>query len=70
VSAKKQTCCEQHKQKIEPGYGRLTQRTTTVYKKNLADFILDPDWAALIKTIIQVERSTDIFDTKGKIYLN
>lgn len=31
---------------------------------------MDDDWASRIKTVVQVKRSTDVFDTKAKRYVN
>lgn len=41
-----------------------------IYQRNLNDFILDDDWASCIQTVVQVQRSTDVFDTKTKQYIN
>lgn len=59
-----------HQQKAEAGHGRITKRTTSVYQNHLSDFILDEQWAAYIKTVVQVHRSTNVFDTKTKQYIN
>jgi len=32
--------------------------------------MLDDDWASHIKTVVQVHRSTDVFDTKTRQYIN
>lgn len=44
----------------ETGYGRIANRTTSVYQKKLDDFILDDHWAGHIQTVVEVKRSTEI----------
>ena len=62
--------CDSYQQKAHIAHGRITIRATTIYQSNLNDFILDDDWASYIKTVVQVHRSTDVFDTKAKQYVN
>ncbi len=64
------TPCDSYQQKAQSAHGRITNRTTTIYQRSLNDFILDDDWASYIKTVVQVQRSTDVFDTKTKQYIN
>lgn len=62
--------CDSYQQKAQIAHGRITNRTTTIYQSNLNDFIMDDDWASYIKTVVQVKRFTDVFDTKTKRYTN
>lgn len=66
---KTQAPCDVHTQKPHNAHGRITNRTTMIYQQNLSDFIMDEGWAACIKTVVQVQRSTDVFDTKTKQYI-
>ena len=68
--AKNQLPCNTYKQKVEHNHGRITKRSVSIYQSNLCESILDDQWAAYIKTVIQVQRSTDVFDTKTKLYIN
>lgn len=67
---KTQPPCKVYNQEAESGHGRITNRTTSLYQKGLSDFILDEDWAAYIKTVVQVQRSTEVFETKSKQYIH
>lgn len=67
---KTQRPCVEHRQNIETEHGRISNRTTRIYRQSLADFILDDQWSALIKTVVEVERSTDVYSTKSKRYIN
>ena len=62
--------CQIHAVLNEAGHGRIANRATSVYHKNVDDFILDEDWASHIQTVISVKRSTEVFDTKNKRYVN
>lgn len=62
--------CQTYTVNNEAGHGRIANRTTSVYQKQLDDFILDDHWAAHIQTVVEVKRSTEIFDTKNKQYAN
>lgn len=61
--------CDSHKQEAQIAHGRITNRTTTIYNTSLSDFIMDDDWASCIKTVVQVKRSTDVFDTRTRQYV-
>lgn len=62
--------CDSYQQKAQIAHGRITNRTTAIYQRNLNDFILDDDWASCIRTVVRVHRSTDVFDTKTQQYIN
>jgi hypothetical protein len=62
--------CQTYTLNNEAGHGRIANRTTSVYQKKLDDFILDNDWAGHIQTVVEIKRSTEIFDTKNKQYVN
>lgn len=48
-------------------HGRIEQRKLTAYQ-NKEDFIVDGQWQDLIKTIYQVERMVQKFNTQSKQY--
>lgn len=58
-----------HKQQAQAAHGRLSTRTASIYQKNISDFILDDQWSTYIKTVVQVQRHTNVFDTKTKQYI-
>lgn len=59
-----------HTVKNEAGHGRITSRTTSVYKQNITDFVLDDHWAHHIKTVVEVTRKSAIANAKTKQYDN
>lgn len=66
--AANRTPCDTYTPKTDAGHGRLTQRTTKVYQKQIDQFILDEHWLGCLKTIVCVERKSEIFNTKKKCY--
>ena len=46
---------------------RIEERKVTIYEKQNG-FIEDPQWAKYIKTVILVERKTQVYNTKEKKY--
>jgi predicted transposase YbfD/YdcC len=50
------------------GHGRLEKRTTAVYGGRLCEELLDEQWAALVKTIVCVQRCFQVWEGKIKQY--
>jgi predicted transposase YbfD/YdcC len=60
--------CDSYAAKTQYGHGRIANRITQVYHQNIADYIIDEQWAMHLKTLACVSRTYNIFNTKTKNY--